>query len=54
LMQGRPDKEAFYISTIMPAKLKIDLAYCQDIRFFNDLRLIFGTVTQLAIRTNGL
>jgi lipopolysaccharide/colanic/teichoic acid biosynthesis glycosyltransferase len=50
LMAGRPDKEQFYISTVMPAKLEIDLAYCENIRFFHDLRLIFGTVAQLCSR----
>lgn len=51
LLAGQPDPERFYVTTLMPAKLEIDLAYCQNIRFFHDLRLIIGTVAQLLART---
>src|ERR1051325_7907899 len=50
LLAGQPDPEHFYVTTLMPAKFEIDLAYCQNIRFFQDLRLIFGTVVQLFTR----
>jgi lipopolysaccharide/colanic/teichoic acid biosynthesis glycosyltransferase len=43
LMASHPDKEQLYLTVIMPAKLEIDLAYCADIRFPEDLRLIFAT-----------
>src|SRR5262249_15934470 len=47
LMAGQPDKESFYLNTILPAKLQIDLDYCDDIRFSSDLRLLFLTVSRL-------
>jgi lipopolysaccharide/colanic/teichoic acid biosynthesis glycosyltransferase len=50
LLVGRTDKEEFYISTIMPAKLEFDIAYCQDIRFGKDLKLVLGTATTVAGR----
>jgi lipopolysaccharide/colanic/teichoic acid biosynthesis glycosyltransferase len=43
LLAAQPDQEAFYLSTILPAKLETDLQYCQNIRFANDLRLVFAT-----------
>ena len=48
LMAAREHKEAFYVSTIMSAKLKIDLAYCQNVRFGDDLRMLFATLARLA------
>lgn len=47
LMAGRRDKESFYIAEILPAKLRIDLAYCEDVRFRSDLRILFLTLTRL-------
>jgi len=54
LMASRPDKEAFYLSDMLPAKLESDLAYCRNIRFSSDLKILFGTVTQLFLRSVGL
>lgn len=50
LMAGHADKEGFYLSTILPAKLRIDLAYCADVRFWNDLRVLMRTVKRLLLR----
>lgn len=50
LMAKQPDPEHFYVTTLMPAKLELDLAYCENIRFFEDLRIIFGTVAQICLR----
>lgn len=50
LMAGHADKEGFYLSTILPAKLKIDLAYCADVSFWNDLRVLMRTVKRLLLR----
>lgn len=50
LMAGQADKEGFYISTIMPAKLEYDIAYCRDIRFTNDLRILFSTINSVLRR----
>lgn len=47
LMASRADKENFYLTEILPAKLEIDLAYCQSISFRSDLRFLFLTVTRL-------
>jgi hypothetical protein len=55
LMKGRQDKdkEVFYLSTIMPAKLEIDLAYCQNIQLMNDLRLLLATAKRLGASRFG-
>jgi lipopolysaccharide/colanic/teichoic acid biosynthesis glycosyltransferase len=50
LMASRADKEDFYISEILPAKLEIDLAYCQNIRFFSDMKILIATVGKLLVR----
>jgi len=50
LIAAQPDKEAYYVSAIMPAKLEIDLAYCQKIRFGEDLRLLFATLARLGAK----
>jgi lipopolysaccharide/colanic/teichoic acid biosynthesis glycosyltransferase len=51
LMAGRPDKEGFYVTEILPKKLEIDLAYCADICLTKDLRLLFLTFARLSQRT---
>lgn len=38
------DKESFYLTTILPAKLESELAYCDQIGFLEDQRIIFETV----------
>lgn len=43
LLASHADKEAFYLSTILPAKLEIDIAYCEKIRLVNDLKMILST-----------
>jgi lipopolysaccharide/colanic/teichoic acid biosynthesis glycosyltransferase len=43
LMAGQPDKESFYLSAILPAKLDRDLAYSRRIRFSSDIRIILHT-----------
>ena len=43
LMASHPDKEYFYLSTVMPAKVEIDLVYCQNIEFLEDLSVICST-----------
>jgi lipopolysaccharide/colanic/teichoic acid biosynthesis glycosyltransferase len=49
LLAGRPDKEHFYITTIMRRKLQIDLAYCGKISFFEDLKSILQTAGALFV-----
>lgn len=45
-----PDKEDFYLTTLMPRKLELDLAYCKDVRISEDLRLILRTLLRLIWR----
>lgn len=50
LMAAHPDTEAFYLSTILPAKLAVDLSYCARIRFREDLRILLVTLSRLFYR----
>jgi lipopolysaccharide/colanic/teichoic acid biosynthesis glycosyltransferase len=50
LMAGQADPDAFYISKILPAKLELDLAYCNNVRFGVDLRILFVTLWRLALQ----
>jgi lipopolysaccharide/colanic/teichoic acid biosynthesis glycosyltransferase len=50
LLASQPNKESFYLSTILPTKLAIDVRYCQDIRLKTDLRVLLGTLLTLARR----
>lgn len=51
LLASRPDKEAFYLSVLLPAKLESDLAYCRAIAFNRDLKLIANTITNLLLKS---
>jgi len=53
LMASRADKEEFYVSEILPAKLEIDIAYSQSIRFFSDVKILFSTFAKLFARPFG-
>jgi lipopolysaccharide/colanic/teichoic acid biosynthesis glycosyltransferase len=50
LIASQPNKERFYLTTILPAKLQVDLDYCANIRFRNDLRLLLLTLARLLRR----
>lgn len=43
LLAGRDDVEAFYISTVMPAKLALDLRYVRERTLLGDIRLLLRT-----------
>ena len=47
LLSRQKDPEAYYVSRVMPAKLKLDLAYCRNICFREDLSLICRTLGRL-------
>lgn len=47
LMATQSDKELFYLSTILPAKLAVDRDYCSSVTFSKDLQLIFLTLGRL-------
>jgi lipopolysaccharide/colanic/teichoic acid biosynthesis glycosyltransferase len=51
LMANQADKERFYLTVILPAKLEIDLAYCEHITFSQDLRYILLTLARLGERS---
>ena len=53
-MAGHEDKEHYYLTVLMPAKLEVDLAYCQDLRFSRDLSIILNTLFRLTLRTSGI
>ena len=47
LLAGRRDPEHFYLTSVLPAKLEVQRAYCANIRFSEDLRILFGTLAGL-------
>src|SRR5262249_2394368 len=53
LLAAHADKDDFYLSTILPAKLEIDFAYCQKVEFLSDLKLLFLTFSRLAGPSEG-
>ncbi len=54
LLTNQPDKEEYYLTTLLPAKLEIDIAYCENIRFRRDVQLIFQTLANIFARINKL
>jgi lipopolysaccharide/colanic/teichoic acid biosynthesis glycosyltransferase len=54
LLAGQADKEHFYVASVLPAKLAIDCAYCRNVTFTGDLRLIFSTVMKVVRRIGEL
>jgi lipopolysaccharide/colanic/teichoic acid biosynthesis glycosyltransferase len=51
LLASQPDKEAFYLTTVLPAKLETDLAYCENIRFAEDVKLILTAIRLVLVKT---
>jgi lipopolysaccharide/colanic/teichoic acid biosynthesis glycosyltransferase len=51
LLNSRADKDRYYIESILPVKLEMDLMYCADISFWGDLKLIFATLAGIVVRT---
>lgn len=47
LLKGQNEPEKFYIETIMPEKLKLNLEYINKMNFFYDLKLIFMTIQKI-------
>jgi len=54
LLGGHVDKETFYLTTILPAKLEIDIAYCESFSFTEDVRLILQTFWKIFMRMSEL
>jgi lipopolysaccharide/colanic/teichoic acid biosynthesis glycosyltransferase len=51
LLASQPDKEAFYLATVLPVKLETDLAYCENIRFAEDVKLILTAIRLVLLKT---
>jgi len=47
LLAAQRDKDHFYRTVLLPAKLKLDLAYCEDVRFSRDLKIILATLFRI-------
>jgi len=50
LIASHPDKDNFYLTAVMPAKLEIDIAYCENIHFAGDVRQIMKTAATVFLR----
>jgi lipopolysaccharide/colanic/teichoic acid biosynthesis glycosyltransferase len=50
LLVGQSDQEGYYLSTVLPAKLRIDIEYCENIAFLSDLKLVFTTFFKIFAR----
>jgi lipopolysaccharide/colanic/teichoic acid biosynthesis glycosyltransferase len=51
ILAGQEEARNFYVSNVLPRKLELDLRYCEDIRFANDIRMIFETVAKVIERS---
>jgi lipopolysaccharide/colanic/teichoic acid biosynthesis glycosyltransferase len=51
LLAAQTDKHSFYQSVLLPAKLKLDLLYCREIRLSEDLRILFATFFKIFQRS---
>jgi len=54
LLAARTDKESFYLTSVLPAKLEIDIVYCENVRLTEDLRLIFATMATIVLKVSEL
>ena len=50
LLRDHLDKETFYLTTLLPAKLEIDIAYCESVSFTEDVKLIIQTFWKIFMR----
>ncbi len=54
LLARQFDKESFYLKTILPAKLEIDIQYAESVTFRGDLKLILATFPKIFGRLRDL
>lgn len=47
ILARQTDKDAFYREFLLPAKLDLDLRYCENIRFITDLKLLAKTLVRI-------
>jgi lipopolysaccharide/colanic/teichoic acid biosynthesis glycosyltransferase len=48
LLAGQVDKERFYVTTLMPLKIDMELKYCRDISLWGDLRILLQTLAAIS------
>lgn len=53
LLATQKDKDHFYRAVLLPAKLRLDILYVQDIRLVEDLRILLATLFKLFCRTDA-
>lgn len=51
LLAEQADKESFYLTAVLPAKLETDVSYSKSVRISTDLKLIFQTIARVTART---
>jgi lipopolysaccharide/colanic/teichoic acid biosynthesis glycosyltransferase len=51
ILATQSDKEAFYVGTLLPAKLELDLAYANNLAFHTDLKIIANTFVRLVMKS---
>lgn len=51
LLQAQEDKDLFYRTVLLPAKLRLDLHYCENVRLAEDLRILLGTFLKIFHRS---
>ena len=49
LLAAQQDRAGYYLKTILPAKLALDVAYSRNVRMGTDLRILLQTFTRLLI-----
>jgi lipopolysaccharide/colanic/teichoic acid biosynthesis glycosyltransferase len=54
LLARQSDKDAFYLNTILPQKLEVDIAYAENFNLFGDLKLLVSTFPKIFIRLHHL
>jgi len=53
LLARDPEPEIFYRQEVLPRKLKLNLAYLEQVSFARDLRLILTTIQSLVVPSRG-
>ncbi len=53
ILAQTPDKEKFYLTVLLPAKIESDLRYIQNISFNTDLKIIANTLIRLLFKSSN-
>jgi len=53
LLAVQEDADAYYRTVLLPAKLRVDIAYCDNVHFGEDLKIILGTFLRIFGRPRG-